>query len=192
MEGVCTLRLWSPCLFSFFFLPSPPPATAGHLCVGTVHTFLRFLTHTDLHTEMHTHTHTHKPQVFTLCLTKVRFYQHRLLSVLLLSLDSTSWDVPSIVWVYQNLARHRPTQGRRLPSAGVTAGRLSTNILTCGCPGSLGEDAELGTTCLPSQDAAAGRLSEPSHRSHLLQPHPRSPPPHSPACCRRHVSLRSG
>ena len=129
---------------------------------------------------MHTHTHTHKPQVFTLCLTKVRFCQHRLLSVLLLSLNSTSWDVPSIVWVYQNLAHHCPTHGRRLPSTGVTAGRLSTNILTCGCPGSLGEDAESGTTCLPSQDAAAGRLSELSHRSHLLQPHPRSPPPHSP------------
>lgn len=156
--------------------------------MGTVHTFLHFLTHTDLHKKPHTHTHTHKPQVLTLCLTKVRFYQHRLLRVLLLSLNSTSWDIPSIEQLYQNPANHRPTQGRKLPSAGVTAGRLSTNILTCGCPGSLGEDAESGTTCLPSQDAAAGRLSEPSHHSHLLQPHPRSRLPHSPACSRRHVS----
>lgn len=123
--GVCTLahalgarkrrasappRLWSPCLFSFFFLPSPP-ATAGHLCVGTIHTALRLLSDIFTHRAAHTH-----PRCSHSALHK-RDFTNSLLSVWPLCLHSTSRDVPPIVRVHQNPARHRPTQGCGLPSA---------------------------------------------------------------------------
>ena len=88
--------------------------------------------HAQIYTRSRTCIPTHTDPVLTLCLTKVRFYQHRRPRVLLLSLGSTSWDTPSIEQLYRNPAHHRPAQGRRLPSAGVTAGHLSTDILTCG------------------------------------------------------------
>lgn len=123
------LCLWSSCLFSFFFLLSPPSATAGHLSVGTAHTFLRFLTHTQIYTRRRTYIPTHTNPVLTLCLTKVRFYQHRLLSVLLLSLSSTSWDIPSIEQLYQNPDNHARLRGAGfLPRVSLPDGSAQTSL----------------------------------------------------------------
>lgn len=146
------LRLWSPCLLSFFFLPSPTSHSRAPLCGYGPYCSPSSLTH------IPTQSGTHTPQVFTLCLTQARFYQQ------------TSQRLASLPQQYfPGRPTHRagvpksspspPYSGLQASFRGVTAGRLSTHILTCGCPGSRGEDAESGTTCLPSQDTAVGRLS---------------------------------